>query len=221
MASNRPSRSAIAVALLGLVLTAALGVHVLNKPGVFYSATSVGFHPPPSAANPNNSFVSSGSITSTAGAVGRMVEPNPPIGQVVSPTVTLVDEGVRHGWSVTLPNDGGQFTNHFDVSLLTVQAVGSSAAEVRTTIEQLVVRINVALKTLQDQANVPANDRISTTENPPRTQVYYFGNSRPRALAAVLVLGLAVTLTAEMILSRWQNRRRRSHAAAHPSGLPA
>jgi hypothetical protein len=141
-----------------------------------------------------------------ASAVGRMVEPEPPIGQVVSPTITLVDEGIRQGWSVTLPNDGGQFTNDFDQQYLQVQAVGQDPTAVRAKVQSLVHRIDSALTMLQDRAQVPVVNRITTVENPSVIQVYYDGPSRMRAVGAVLVLGFGATMAAEMLLRRWRDR---------------
>src|SRR5579875_3094252 len=109
---------AVAVAVVGLLLTAGFAIHVLHKPGVYFCSTRVLFLTPPSKENPNSLAASTGGVTAMAGAVSRMVEPHPPSAEVVSPLVMLTDEGIRHGWSVTLPNDGGQFANNFDQQLL-------------------------------------------------------------------------------------------------------
>lgn len=203
------ARLALAVAVLGFALTTALAVHVTRKPGVFYAETRVLFLAPQSKRNPNALIAPTKSVILVASAVARMVEPDPPIGQVVSPAVTLVDEGIRNGWSVTLPNDGGQFTNNFDESYLQVQAVGANAVKVHAKVEALVASINAGLSTLQDRAGVPSIDRITTSPNP-GVQLYYLKGSQPRAAAAVLVLGLSATMTVEMLLRRWRDRRVRS-----------
>jgi hypothetical protein len=207
VSSKRPIGPVVAIAAIGLVLTAALAARVERKPGLYYSEIRVGFHGPVSKHNPNNQVTPSESVISVAGVVARMVRPNPPAGQVVSPTVTLADQGIRQGWSVSLPNDGGQFTNNFDQALLQVQAVGSDRSEVRQKVQSLVATINADLRTLQNQTQVPAVDRISTSLSPRELQVFRLSGSRPRALGAVLVLGVGGTLTAEMLYARRRNGR--------------
>jgi hypothetical protein len=227
VSSKRPIRSAMGVAAIGIALTGVLAIHVVHKPGVYYAETHVLFLPPQSRINPNTLIIPSGGLTALAGAVSRMVEPDPPSGQVVSPTVTLVDEGIRNGWSVTLPDDGGQFTNSFNQQFLQVQAVGSSSNEVRDRMRSLVASINTDLRKLQVQAHVPLVDRVSTADNPGQLQIYYLEGSRARALAAVLVLGLSATLTAEMLAWRWRSRSvssggaRRAVSASPPNTAEA
>ena len=105
-----------------------------------------------------------------------------------------------HGWSVTLPNDGGQWANNFDKPLLDVQAVGSTAAEVSGTVSRLIGQINLTLSGLQ--AQVPPVDRVRTELIPSQVQVFYDPGRRLRALAASLAIGVAATAVAAGYLRR-------------------
>src|SRR5580693_7663587 len=109
MWSDWPKRLVIAVGLVGFVATSAVAVHVSRKPGVYFAEVQALFLAPRSADDPNSLVTENQGLASLAGAVARIVDPDAPRAQVVSPDVTLVDEGVRDGSSVTLPNNGGQF----------------------------------------------------------------------------------------------------------------
>ena len=158
------------------------------------------FLPPASSLFPNTLLNNSGGVITLAGVVGKMVDPDAVAARVVSPTVRLVNQGIRHGWSVTLPNDGGQWANNFDKALLDVQAVGSTAAEVSGTVNRLISQINLTLSGLQ--AQVPQVDRVTTQLSPSQVQVFYDPGRRLRALAASLAVGLAVTAVTALYLRR-------------------
>jgi hypothetical protein len=222
MASTRPSGvRRMILAGLGLALTAGFTIHFLQKPGVYYAESQVRFLAPLSKANPNSLVVSLGGVTSLAGTVGRLVEPHPPAGQVVSPLVTLTDEGVRNGWSVSLPNDGGQFTDKFDQQQLQVQVVGSSSEEVRRRIASLTAMINADLVRLQDQKDIPQVDRIITSPSPAHTDVVYLTGSRARTIVATFLLGFGLTVVADMLLGRRHRSRRRSDLMPNQRGPSA
>lgn len=202
------------VCLLGLVLTGVFTDRVAHKPGVYLAQVNVLILPPHSAAVPNSLLSEPRSLSSVAGTVARMVDPNAASAAVVSPTINLANEGIRHGQSVTLPNDGGQFVNKFDRPLLNVQAVGSSAAEVSRNAQHLVDGIRADLATLQETAGVAAADRIHASLNPSGIQVYYLTGSRVRALAATFALGCALTACAALVARRQLARRATTRAPA-------
>ena len=190
------------ICLIGALLTGAFSYQVARKPGVYLAQVDVLFVPPRSAARPNSLLSGSGGLASVAGAVGKMVDPDATAAHVVSAAVTLADQGVRHGYSVSLPNDGGQWANNFDRALLNVQAVGASFSEVHRTAQRLVADINADLASIQAAAGVAAVNRIHTSMNPSTIQVYYLTGSRARALAATLVLGFALTAAAAILARR-------------------
>jgi hypothetical protein len=193
-------RWAALVVALGLLLTVAITYRVARKPGVYWAQIDVVFLPPASSYNPNTLVSTSDGVISLAGVVGKMVDPHPVAARVVSPTIVLADQGIRHGWSVTLPNEGGQWSDNFDKPLLDVQAVGSTAAEVTGTVNRLISQINLTLAGLQ--AQVPRADRVTTELNPSQVQVFYEPGRRLRALAACLAVGVAATAVAAGYLRR-------------------
>lgn len=198
-------RWAALVVALGLLLTAVITYRVVRKPGVYWAQTNVVFLPPASGVYPNTLLNNSGGLITLAGVVGKMVDPDPAAARVVDPSVRLVNQGLRHGASVTLPNDGGQWADNFDKALLDVQAVGGTAAEVSGAVNQLVTQINLKLSGLQ--ADVPAADRVTTKLSPSQVQVFYDAGHRLRALAASLAVGLAVTAVAGLYVRRRIARR--------------
>jgi hypothetical protein len=193
-------RWAALVVAFGLLLTAVITYRVVRKPGVYWAQTDVVFLAPTSSLYPNTLVNNSGGVISLAGVVGKIVDPKAAAAHVVSPTVRLANQGIRHGWSVTLPNDGGQWADNFDKPLLDVQAVGSTAAEVSGTVNRLVSKINLTLAGLQ--ADVPRVDRVTTKLSPSQVQVFYDPGRRLRALAASLAIGVAATAVAAGYLRR-------------------
>jgi hypothetical protein len=197
---RRARRWAALVVAVGLLLTVAITYRVVRKPGVFWAQTNVVFLAPVSSLYPNALVANSDGVIALAGVVGKIVDPDAAAARVVSPTVRLVNQGIRHGWSVTLPNDGGQWAENFDKPLLDVQAVGSTAAEVSGTVNRLVSQINLTLSGLQ--AQVPRVDRVTTQLSPSQVQVFYDPGRRLRALAASLAIGVAATAVAAGYLRR-------------------
>jgi hypothetical protein len=187
---------------IGVLLTSAFCYRALHKPGVYRAQVDVLFLPPASNVFPNALFNAPGGLVSIAGVVGKMVDPDSQSGQVVSPTVTLANQGIRDGYSVTLPDDGGQWTRNFDRAQLNVQAVGASPTGVQQTVRRLVAAINAKLAWLQDRANVTRVNRIVTSLNPGQVQVYYEAGRRARAVLATAVLGLAITAVGAAYLRR-------------------
>jgi hypothetical protein len=201
-----------AIVVLGAVATIAFAAHVARKPGVYYSEVQLFVLSPRSAAYPNTIVNGSQDTTAIAGALAKMTDPSAPQAEVVSPTVTLVDEGIRNGYRVTLPNDGGQFAVDFDQPLLDLQAVGPTAQQVQSTITALESRINRGLSHLQARAHVSRFNLIRTQPTPSTPQVAYLTGSRPRAIATSCAIGVGLTAAALYL-----QRRRLSGRPRRPS----
>jgi hypothetical protein len=199
---RRPLVVIVAVCLLGVLITAGFSYRVLHKPGVYLAQVNVLFLPPKSGFQPNALLSNSESLVSVAGAVGKMVDPDATASHIVSPTVNLANEGVRNGYSVSLPNYGGQFANNFDRALLNVQAVGPTATQAVGTAQRLVDEINTRLVAWQNDSHVPAVDQIQTALNPAKIQQLYLTGSRVRAGLATAALGLALTVVAAVLTRR-------------------
>jgi hypothetical protein len=175
--------------LVGLLISVAAGLYLAKRPGVYWSEVTVVLIAPKSAANPNGLSVSSESLIDTAGVLAKMVGSSPPGPAVVSDSVTLVGEGVRHGYGVRLPNSGGQFATNFDRAALDVQAAGTTVAEVSGTLNRVLNTISDDLDRLQSDAGVAKVNLIRTQLSPQTAPIYYQTGSKTRALAITLVLG--------------------------------
>jgi hypothetical protein len=190
-ASRRPPlllRAGV-IMLVGLLISAVAGLYLAKRPGVYWSEVTVVLIAPKSAANPNGLSVSSESLIDTAGVLAKMVGSSPPGPTVVSDSVTLVGEGIRHGYGVRLPNSGGQFATNFDRAALDVQAAGTTVAEVSDTLNRVLNTISADLDRLQSDAEVAKVNLIRTQLSPQTAPIYYQTGSKTRALAITLVLG--------------------------------
>ncbi len=177
------------IVLVGILLSGCFGLYFARRPGVYWSQVQVLFVAPKSVANPNGLSVSSESLITTAGVVAKMVGSSPPGPSVVSDSVTLVGEGIRHGYGVRLPNSGGQFATNFDQAAIDVQAAGTSVAEVSTTLNSVLGKVNSSLDELQSQAGVAKVNLIRAQLSPPTPPIYYQTGSKTRAMAITLVIG--------------------------------
>lgn len=199
--SGSPHRLPALVTLVGALATL-LAVLMTSHGGSVYAArVQVWFIAPKSTNNPNGLQISPDSLVMTAGAVRRMVtDTDPP--RTSSPDVPLSGQGVRDGFSVTLPNSGGQWVNQFANPYLDVQAVGPTAAGVLATERRLVGEINTALSTLETQEHVAAVNQIRTQLNPlTGIAVGDQRGSRIRAVLVTFVLGLGLTFAARRYVS--------------------
>jgi hypothetical protein len=196
------------VVLTGLLATV-LGSYVAVKAkGVYWSRVQVRFIAPTSEDYPNGLQISPSSTVMTAGAVRRIVDDSDKP-RTVSQDVILSGLGIRNGWSVNLPNTGGQWANNFTNPYLDVQAVGPTADGVEATISRVILDINAALAKLQTQAAVADANLIHTQLSPPGNPPLYFQRgSRIRAGLAALGLGLGITWFVTAATVRWSRRRR-------------
>ncbi|MCW2530014.1 MAG: hypothetical protein JWM76_4874 [Pseudonocardiales bacterium] len=196
----------IAVALIGVLATGVAGEVAVKAPAVYWTQVQVIFLTPRSAVNPNGYQSGSQSVISTAGIVAIRVGSSSGSPSVVSDSVTLIGQGVRHGYGVRLPNEGGQWAYNFTQPQLDVQAVGSSPAEVTTTLNQTLKRINDEVTSIQADQHVATVNLITTKLSPPVPPMYEQHGSRTRAAAATLLLGIGLTAAA---INGIVHRRRR------------
>jgi hypothetical protein len=201
------------VTLSGAVATILAALWVMTLPGVYHAQIDVVFMWPQGHQHANTFQYGSQSLISTAGAVGAVVTGSASGAQPVSDTVTLVGEGITHGYSVRLPNTGGQWANNFPSPVLDVQASGSSAAEVQRTLATVIARINAVLHEQQAEEGVPEQLMIRTRLSPPTPQLLFDKGSRVRALGATFLIGCGVTVAAALAVHR------RLHIRAAPTTL--
>jgi hypothetical protein len=191
------------VTLLGICASLLAACVELGAHGLYASEVQVWFVAPKSTENPNGLQISGDSLVMTAGAVRRMVTNSDPP-RTSAADVPLSGEGVKRGYSVTLPNTGGQWTNRFTNAYLDVQVVDSNAPAVSTKTRQLIAEINASLAALEQRAQVAQVNQIRTQVVPASggIPVHHEHGSRMRALLATIALGLGLTLGARTYVTR-------------------
>jgi hypothetical protein len=198
------------VLIVGCVLTVGGLGYSYHKPGLFWSVDQVVFLGPRSSANPNSLLIGTDGVTATAGIVAKMVDPNDDPNRVVSPSVFLIDEGIRDGWAVNLPDTGGQWAHNFERSVLTVQVVNPVASVVVAKMKELIQRVTEALGELQDRYEVARVNRITTYVTNAEPPLYYNQGSKVRRLAIVLIIGAGITYGCYRETLRRARRERRA-----------
>ena len=202
--------------IFGLVLSGGLFVISHGRPGVFWTRVQVHFVAPKSARYPNVLTVSSASLISTAAVVAQKVDPYGDTNRMASESVTLADQGIRHGWSVTLPNTGGQWSNTFSEPWLDVEAVGENSSDVLATVKTLVSQVVLTLDSLQQASKVKPENYIVTEVSPVDYPVYLQQGSDKRVYVMALLLGFLVA----GLLVGWIRRHRIDLASLHSRQSP-
>ncbi|MEV4950964.1 hypothetical protein [Paenarthrobacter nitroguajacolicus] len=99
---------------------------------------------------------------------------------------TLYGAGVKQGYSVTLPNAGGQWAKSFTRPALLVQVVDSSAERVNGVLSTVIDRIQAASETLQSQMNVTSS-RIVTVTTPSSPEIIFGGGSQTDRIKGAII----------------------------------
>ncbi|MFF1830868.1 hypothetical protein [Paenarthrobacter sp. NPDC058040] len=199
------------VVAIGLVLgLAALGAIRSSEP-VFWTEADVTFLAPEREPAYWISGGSAMTLVEFADMVKRRVNQETPAVDLVLTSGTLYGAGVQQGFSVTLPNNGGQWNKTFSQPVLKVQVVDSSAEKVNEVLANILDRINNATVQLQAEAAV-RGDLISTQTTPSKSEVVFGGGTpvtRLKGAAVLEALCLSVTSVATIYVDRWMVRRRR------------
>ena len=190
-----------ALATLGLVYTTTL------DDGVYWSRTQVVFLAPTSKIYPNALRTTSEDLIITAGVVAKAVAGPDKVTKYASPEATLIGEGTRDGWSIRLPDTGGQWAPNFAEQVLYVEVVAATAEEVEARQDEIVAQIADELDRLQRDAGVvPVND-ITVTVAPESTVVHQVGGSTMRAAGMAGLLGASATFALIAVLETRARRR--------------
>jgi hypothetical protein len=196
------------VALAGALGTLGMIAVIQHTPGVYHEQVDVVFMWPQAPGNSENSLqYGTQTLIQTAGIVGTVVAGSPGGSQVVADTATAVGQGLRHGYSVRLPNAGGQWAYNFEDPVLRIESVGASPREVRATTRLAVIRVQNTLLRLQRDERVPNSLLLQTRLNPADPSIEYSGGSRIRAVAVTLILGYGLTIAALAGLAVRSRRR--------------
>jgi hypothetical protein len=195
------------IVLIGALCTVGAGLLAISDDGVYFTRAEIVFLAPTSSLYPNALRTQSEDIIDTAGVVAKRIGGPGKITKFSSPDVTLIGMGVRDGWSLRLPDTGGQWATNYATQTLTLDVVGPTEDEVRARQTELIARVQSELDQLQRDAGVdPVND-ITAMAAPASTVLYHVGGSKPRALGMTAALGIGVTVAAVLFLeSRRQPR---------------
>lgn len=182
------------IVLAGVIATGAMLGFIQAAQPVFYSRASVYFFAPSSTLNPNVLRVASLDLVTAAGVVGKRVNATKTQTGTASMEVTLFGRGILDGSSVTLPDNGGQWSVSFNRQELDVQVVGATPEEVKSRQAELLDRIDRELDSLQSTLEVPSTNLITTEIVPRDPLVIAVTGERRRAQVMTLALGSTLTL---------------------------
>lgn len=199
------------IVLIGAVLAGGTGMIVAAADGSYFTRTELVFLAPTSSLYPNALRTQSEDIIITAGVVAKEVTGPEKVTKFASPDVTLVGLGVRDGWSLRLPDTGGQWASNFATQRLFLDIVGPSEARVREQQRALIGRVESTLGALQRDHGVDPANVITMITAPESTTIFAVGVNRARALGMTALLGTGATIAA--VIFR-EFLRRRSHARA-------
>ncbi|XAS70344.1 hypothetical protein VUN82_14585 [Micrococcaceae bacterium Sec5.1] len=204
--------AALVVMLLGVV---SLGSIRSSEP-VYWTQAEVSFVGPagkPWYLIPNADVAP---LVEFAALVERQVNHDSSLSGSVTSPGTLYGAGVKQGYSITLPNAGGQWAKSFRRPALAVQVVDSSAAKVNEQLAALVKRIEAATLLLQEQTGKKGG-LIYTITFPSSPEVVFGGGSTSNRIKGAIAwlslsLGLAVVGAVgwDQILVRRTRRRGRA-----------
>lgn len=196
------------IVIVGALLTAGMGLATAAADGVYFTRTELVFLAPTSAVNPNALRTQSEDVIITAGLIAKRVSGPDAVTKFASPDVTLVGLGVRDGWSLRVPDIGGQWATNFATQRLYLEVVGPSEDAVRQQQGALIHVVVDDLDALQREWGVdPVND-VTVIAAPESTVIHYVGGNRMRALATTALLGVGAT-TALVVLREYVARRGR------------
>lgn len=199
------------VVVIGALVTASVGYVAISDDGVYYTRTELAFLAPSSLASPNAVRTQSDSIIVTAGAVARAVTGTEDLPKFASPDVTLVGTGITDGWSLRMPDTGGQWASNFATQRLVLEIVGPTREAVAARQQQLTAEVASTVRTMQSGQGAQPADLITAIPTPESTVIFHVSGDRARALGMTAVVGVGVTLACVVLLER---RRAAPEAAA-------
>ena len=205
------------VVAIGLVVTTVCLQLVREREGVYFTRTEVVFLAPTSTTYPNALRTQSEDIIDTAGAVAKLVSGTVTAPKYSSPDATLVGVGVRDGWSITLPDTGGQWGSDYSSQDLMVDIVSPDRSVVVERQERLTRAIRVRLKELQDGLGVKPINQITAIVAPESAVIYYVAGDKRRAMVMTFVLGVGATGLIAGVADRRTRSPRRARAAMEVS----
>lgn len=195
------------VLLVGGLLTLATMALLIGKRGVYTAQMDVVMLPPSAEGQGNPIEGRSDSLIYFAAIVERELNNGPIQDRFASAEATLAGAGVRQGFSITLPNAGGQWQTNFGRPVLSLEVVDTDLDNVRQVMAEQIGRIDQALIEVQDREGVAPKDRITSGLSPAEPVVSYVGGSRSKVVVGVALLGIGLSVTFALIVDRWRRGR--------------
>lgn len=189
--------------------------------GVYYARAEFLFLPPPSKVGGNVLHSEAVTTVMYAAIVERRFNGNDGGQPLRTTDAPLYSTGLRNGYSVFLPNSGGQWQMSFGDPKLVIEVV----AEDGGTVEKEMSRITGELQKLssdpQQSIGVTPEALITTELSPAQPVAMHVGIRRSRALAALagltIALALGLPLVGDRVITGFSHRRSRRKAAAIPN----
>lgn len=199
------------VTVLALAAAAGFALHLSGSGGVYSTRTTVIFSDasPASLAHLVNTADETG-IIAFAGTVANDVNDGRPVERYARSDAPYYGTGLRQGVSVTLRDDGGQWTTSFPRAELIIQVVGPTHEYVASWQREMTARVAQRTRSLQLETR-PSGSAVIKTDVVPVTQVIdrIYPSEREQLLAfaallasAILVGGWAAVRLDARLLSR-------------------
>jgi len=205
------------ILLVGALCTALAGYAVVREDGVYFTRTEIVFLAPTSSVYPNALRTQSEDIIDLAGVVAKKLVGAGEVTKYAAPEVMLAGLGVRDGWSLGLPDTGGQWGSNFATQELVLDIVAPTRERVKERQDELVDQIMTELHELQSDRGVDPINEVTAIVAPQTTIIHHIGGSRPRALGMTAALGIGATVAVVILL---EHRRRRAAWSRSADVLP-
>ncbi|MET0467836.1 MAG: hypothetical protein ABWZ87_03780 [Aeromicrobium sp.] len=202
------------VVVLGLAVTYVAVAAIDARPEVYYLRGQAVFVAPASEVYPNKLRVNAADLIAVAGIVGKRINGMDALPKTSSSAATMVGRGVRDGVLITLPDNGVQWAPYYDTRALYIEVAASDPEVARARHRAALREISTELKTLQDEQDVDADERVTIAPSPESPAVVRFGGQPMLAKLMVLALGGGMTLVGVAALERRAQRRRDREPAA-------
>ncbi|MES2094822.1 MAG: hypothetical protein V4531_13575 [Actinomycetota bacterium] len=186
-----------------LVIVAAITVFAIfaaqRVPGVYWTQVDVVFLPPKSA---NALEDQNTSIVQFVAVIEREFNGIRNDSRSASSSGTLYGEGVRSGWQVSFPNNGGQWQNNFNRPALSIEVVDASPTKVAAVAASLSKRVSSLVEQRQDRTGIAPENFVTTIDSPSPPVVRFIRGSDARASIALAALGAVVGVLSAALLDR-------------------
>jgi hypothetical protein len=192
-----------------LLVVVATSLLLSRTETVYWSETDLRLVYPGLKSHSNALLTTTESVIATAGLVVEDATQARPGPRLSTDEVTVVDAGIDDGVLIRLPNAGGQWATNFDKPSINIQVVGRDPAAVRGRMTETVAWVSAILENRQATYQVAKSDMITAYPSPPVPVVATAHGSRARALVAVLLVGLGLTIGFTLYVDQLMLRRRR------------